>query len=98
LYEAPYLWTNVVLAGLSTGAPLGYNAVESPFAALRLRADAARRYKKVASATAVIWKMLLVAEQRSRKLDAPEKTMQVFPAVDCANRPEPKREEVLAVS
>jgi hypothetical protein len=49
------------------------NVVESPFAALRLWTDAAKRYKKVASATAVIWKMLLVAGQRFRRLDAPEK-------------------------
>jgi len=47
--------------------------VESPFAALRLRSGAAKRYNKVGSATAVIWKMLLVAEQRFRKPDAPEK-------------------------
>ena len=38
------------------------NPLELPFAALRLRTDAAKRYKKVASATAVIWKMLLLAE------------------------------------
>ena len=36
------------------------NLVESPFAALRLRTDAAKRYEKVARATAVIWKMLMV--------------------------------------
>jgi hypothetical protein len=36
--------------------------VESPFAALRLRTDAAKRFKKVANAIAVIWKMLLIAE------------------------------------
>ncbi len=35
------------------------NVIESPFAALRLRTDAAKRFKKVANATAVIWKMLL---------------------------------------
>ena len=48
------------------------NVIESPFAALRLRADAAKRFKKVANATAVIWKMLLVAETKFRKLNAPE--------------------------
>jgi putative transposase len=36
------------------------NVVESPFAGLRLRTDAAKRYKKVENATAVIWKMLLL--------------------------------------
>lgn len=48
------------------------NPVESPFAALRLRTDAAKRFKKVSSATAIIWKMLLVAEKRFRRLHAPE--------------------------
>jgi len=48
------------------------NVVESPFAALRLRTDAAKRFKKVERATAVIWKMLMVAEKRFRRLNAPE--------------------------
>ena len=48
------------------------NVVESPFAGLRLRTDAAKRYKKVENATAVIWKMLLLAEQRFQRLQAPE--------------------------
>ena len=47
------------------------NPVESPFAALRLRTDAARRYKRVDRAIAVIWKMLMVAEKRFRRLQAP---------------------------
>ena len=42
--------------------------VESPFAALRLRTDAAKRYKRVDRAIAVIWKMLMVAEGRFRRL------------------------------
>ena len=48
------------------------NPIESPFAAVRLRTAAAKRYKKVANATAVIWKTLLIAERRFRRLDAPE--------------------------
>lgn len=48
------------------------NVVESPFSALRLRTDAAKRFKKVESATAVIFKMLQVAEKRFRRLNAPE--------------------------
>lgn len=48
------------------------NPVESPFATVRLRTTAAKRFKKVESATAVIWKMLLVAEQSFRRLNAPE--------------------------
>jgi putative transposase len=48
------------------------NPVESPFAAVRLRTAAAKRFKKVENATAVIWKTLLIAEQTFRRLDAPE--------------------------
>lgn len=47
------------------------NPVESPFAALRLRTNAAKRFKKIENATAVIWKMLLLAEKRFRKLRSP---------------------------
>lgn len=54
------------------------NPVESPFAALRLRTDAARRYKRVDRAIAVIWKMLLVAEKRFRRLHAPELMEDVY--------------------
>jgi putative transposase len=48
------------------------NPVESPFATVRLRTAAAKRFKKVENATAVIWKTLLVAEQTFRRLDSPE--------------------------
>ena len=48
------------------------NPVESPFAALRLQTDAAKRYRRVDRAIAVIWKMLMVAERRFRRLKAPE--------------------------
>jgi transposase-like protein len=44
------------------------NVVESPFATVRLRTDAARRFQKTSNATAMIWKLLMVAEQRFRKL------------------------------
>ncbi len=44
------------------------NIVESPFSTVRLRTDAARRYHKTPNATAMIWKLLMVAEQRFRKL------------------------------
>ena len=54
------------------------NPVESPFAALRLRTDAARRYKRVDRAIAVIWKMLMVAEKRFRRLQAPELMKDVY--------------------
>jgi putative transposase len=48
------------------------NVVESPFAAVRLRTTAAKRFKKVDSATAMIWKLLQVAETAFRRLNAPE--------------------------
>ncbi len=77
------------------------NVVESPFAALRLRTDAAKRYKKVENATVVIWKMLMLAERRFRRLDAPQKLMQVylgFGLGEVHEGTEIKREEVLAVA
>lgn len=77
------------------------NVVESPFAGLRLRTDAAKRYRKVENATAVIWKMLLVAEQRFHRLDAPEKLMQVYLEFSIRERNEDteiKQEEVLALA
>ena len=57
------------------------NPVESPFAALRLRTNAAKRFKKIENATAVIWKMLLIAEKRFRKLDSPELVKVVWKGV-----------------
>lgn len=47
------------------------NVIESPFAAVRLRTSAAKRFKKVENATALIWRTLLVVEQHFRKLNAP---------------------------
>lgn len=54
------------------------NIVESPFAALRLRTDAAKRFKKVDNAVAVIWKTLLIVEKRFRKLRSPELMKELF--------------------
>jgi transposase-like protein len=48
------------------------NIVMSPFARLRLRTNASRRYKRTEGAEAIIWKMLRVAEKSWRKLQAPE--------------------------
>jgi putative transposase len=53
------------------------NVVESPFAAARWRTSAAKRLKKVESATALIWKRLQVAEPTFRRLSAQE----LLPAV-----------------
>jgi len=44
------------------------NVVESPFSSVRLRTNAAKRFKKVQNATAMIWKLLLVAEKSFRGL------------------------------
>lgn len=54
------------------------NVVESPFAAVRLRTDAAKRYKKVANAEALIWKILRIAEKRFRRLNAPKLLEEVY--------------------
>ena len=61
------------------------NPVESPFSALRLRTHAARRFKKVANARAVIWKMLLVAQKRFRRLKAPHLTREVYQGAQYLN-------------
>ena len=52
--------------------------VESPFSAVRLRIDAARRYKKVANAEALIWRILMVAEKKFRRLNSPELLEQAY--------------------
>lgn len=48
------------------------NIVESPFASVRLRTEASKRYKKIEGATAMISKLLMVAEQNFRRIKAPE--------------------------
>ena len=58
------------------------NIVESPFAAVRLRTTAAKRFKKVENATALIWKLLQVAESTFRKL----KGSALLPAVYAGTR------------
>lgn len=45
------------------------NIVESPFQVVRLRTNAARRFKKTENATAMLWKLLMVAEKTFRRLD-----------------------------
>lgn len=46
--------------------------MESHVAALRLRTDAAKLVTRLDNAAAVLWKLLLVAQPRYRRLDAPE--------------------------
>jgi putative transposase len=75
------------------------NIVESPFAGLRLRTAASKRYKKVDNATAIIWKMLMVAEQRFRKLNAPDQLKQVFLGTEFKDGVEVQKvEEVFALA
>ncbi len=57
------------------------NVVESPFSSVRLRTNAARRYKNVSNATALIWKVLMVAQKRFRRLDAPHLLADVYEGV-----------------
>ena len=54
------------------------NIVESPFASVRLRTDAAKRFKRVPNATALIWKMLLVVEKRFHRLQAEHRLVDVL--------------------
>lgn len=76
------------------------NVVESPFAAVRLRTTAGKRFKRVESATALIWKLLQVAEQTFRRLNAPEVLPLVYagvPFVDGTKQtPEVIQQEVAA--
>lgn len=74
------------------------NVVESPFAALRLRTDAAKRFKKVENATAVIFKMLLLAEGRFRRLNAPERMQQVYLGVRFQDGIEVKQARLLELA
>src|SRR6187200_2463956 len=53
------------------------NVVESPFATVRLRTTAAKRFRRVEHATALIWKLLQVAESTFRRLKGAE----LLPAV-----------------
>lgn len=54
------------------------NIVESPFASVRLRTEASRRFKKVENAEAMVWKLLTVAEKSWRKLNAPKLLKDVY--------------------
>jgi transposase-like protein len=47
------------------------NVVESPFQVVRLRTNAAKRFKRAENASAIIWKLLMVAEKTFRRLDRP---------------------------
>jgi hypothetical protein len=73
--------------------------VESPFASVRLRTAAGKRDKRVESATALIWKVLQVAEQTFRRLNAPELLPAVYAGimyVDGVKQTNVTQEEVAA--
>jgi putative transposase len=53
------------------------HVVESPLAAVPLRTTAAKRFKTVDSATAIIWKVLHIAETTFRRLNG----LELLPAV-----------------
>ena len=61
------------------------NVVESPFSAVRLRTDAAKRFKKVENATAMIWKLLQVAEKNFRTLQGCWLLPDVYTGRRCRN-------------
>jgi transposase-like protein len=48
------------------------NIIESPFAMIRLRTNAARRFKRVDNASAMIWKLLRISEKAWRRLKGAE--------------------------
>ena len=67
-------------------------ALSAPLVALRLRTNAAKRFKKADNASAVIFKMLRVAETRFRRLNAPELLREVFVGIEFENGVRAKQE------
>jgi transposase-like protein len=61
------------------------NVVESPFSVVRLRTNAAKRFKKVENATAMIWKLLQVAEKNFRALKAYWLLPDIYEGKQCAD-------------
>ena len=57
------------------------NIIESPFATVRLRTTATKRFRKVENATAVTWKVLQVAESTLRQLKGAELLPAVYAGV-----------------
>jgi len=45
------------------------NVVESPFSPVRVRTEGAKRQKKVANGEALMWKILLIAEKKFRRVN-----------------------------
>ncbi len=61
------------------------NVIELPFLSVRLRTSVAKRFKKVGDAVAMIWKVLMVAERRLRKLSAPHLLAEVYEGEEFVN-------------
>ena len=55
--------------------------LESPFATVRLRTTAAKQFKKVENATALLWKILQVTESTFRRLKGAELLPAVYAGV-----------------
>jgi transposase-like protein len=74
------------------------NVVESPFATVRLRTTAAKRFKKVENAAALIWKILRVAESTFRRLKGAELLPAVYAGVQYVDgvRPSTSRQQKMA--
>ena len=74
------------------------NVVESPFATVRLRTTAAKRFKKVENATTLIWKMLRVAESSFRRLKGAELLPAVYAGVQYVDgvQPSTSRQQKMA--
>lgn len=53
------------------------NVIESPFASVRLRTDAAKRFRSSKSGTHLVFKVLLNCEQRWARISHPEKLKEV---------------------
>lgn len=53
------------------------NVIESPFAAVRLRTDAAKRFRTVQSGVHLIWQLLLKQEKKWRRFNGAEQCAQV---------------------
>jgi hypothetical protein len=77
--------------GATRAAPAAGGGGSVGYAPVRLRTSAAKRFKKVERATAVIWKTLLAAEQRFRRLDVPEFLPEVAEGVAYVNGERAKR-------
>jgi putative transposase len=54
------------------------NIVESPFDMIRLRTNAARRFKRVDNAATMIWKLLRIGEKAWRCLKGAERLRDVY--------------------